>query len=395
MLTVDLVRVKYQGEQVIPRYIDEEDESFLELTGNLIEFYNQHQGKSRSELKACIDDFLGQNSDILIYRGLCKLLEDRCEFDVDAHLDPVEIRRFTFELATQSHRDGNFERETILAQVGAHFKISPVQVENYLFADLKDNQIIQNFKEISASLLLKRYNTGLAQAILLKAFSLEIHIKDQNSLRYRQLFRAIKFHRLLYQITHCDGFKIVLDGPMNLFRSSQKYGLQMALFLPALLLCEDWHLKARIQWGRTKSKKSFLLDNKQNLYSNYRDTGMYQPPEIQVFLERFQKLESNWEISADCDYLELDAQEICIPDYSFSHQESGTVVFMEIFGFWRKAALQKRLETMPDSPNLKLLLAVSTKLNVEREPETAGGSIYHFHEVLNPKKVLVCLNEFL
>ena len=34
-----------------------------------------------------------------------------------------------------------------------------------------------------------------------------------------------------------SGYEIVLDGPASLFRLTDKYGLRMAGFLPALLLC--------------------------------------------------------------------------------------------------------------------------------------------------------------
>jgi len=38
----------------------------------------------------------------------------------------------------------------------------------------------------------------------------------------------------------------VLDGPASLFSQSQKYGIRMANFLPALPLCDRWEMAATI-----------------------------------------------------------------------------------------------------------------------------------------------------
>ncbi len=393
MLTTDLVRIKYKGDQIIPHYIKEESKSLLQVSESLIELYKGQQEKTRYELKECLGDFLGKTSSTLVYKGLSKLLEDRCEFENPLDIDPCEVRKVTFLLAIEQHRQKNFEREKILEETGKKMGISSEEVDKVLFADLKGNQKLQNFQEISPSFLLRRYNTALAQAILLKAVSLQIFIREEDPRRYRQLFRAIKFYRLLYKIEKLgDSFQITLDGPMNLFRSSQKYGLQMAIFLPALLLCQNWFLEAKILWGRRKQQVRFLLDAKQGLYSHYQDTGMFYPPELQVFQKRFENLNSPWTLEADCDFLTLDSQEICIPDYAFRHQQTNQLIYLEIFGFWRKSALEKRIQLLEKNPKNNLILAVSKKLSVDEETETTHSMIYLFHEVLNPKEILKRLN---
>ena len=61
------------------------------------------------------------------------------------------------------------------------------------------------------------------------------------------VLRLVKFYRLLCEVeTVAEGvYKLRLDGPLSLFLSTQKYGLQLALFLPAILLCKDFDLQAR------------------------------------------------------------------------------------------------------------------------------------------------------
>jgi len=42
------------------------------------------------------------------------------------------------------------------------------------------------------------------------------------------------------------GYEAVLDGPASLFSKSQKYGIRMANFLPALPLCDRWEMVVEI-----------------------------------------------------------------------------------------------------------------------------------------------------
>ena len=56
---------------------------------------------------------------------------------------------------------------------------------------------------------------------------------------YRELFNKLKFRRLLQSIHPADGggYRIDIDGPMSLFSSGTKYGLALALILPAIRAC--------------------------------------------------------------------------------------------------------------------------------------------------------------
>src|SRR5207249_4672424 len=107
-------------------------------------------------------------------------------------------------------------------------------------------------------------------------------------------FRQIKFHRLICDVELASGgrkpsdassYRLHLDGPLSLFSATQKYGLQLALFLPTLLLCEHFELKARLRWGAERKEKVFHLSAKDALVSHQAETGAYVPPEVPMFVE--------------------------------------------------------------------------------------------------------------
>ena len=67
------------------------------------------------------------------------------------------------------------------------------------------------------------------------------------------LFRKLKLLRLLHRVTpHDGGHRIEIDGPYSLFYMT-KYGLQLALPLPALDAVGPYDLTADILWAPNAS----------------------------------------------------------------------------------------------------------------------------------------------
>src|SRR6202035_3376279 len=140
------------------------------------------------------------------------------------------------------------------------------------FADLKSEQRLVRFKDISAERLLQRYNEALAQAVLLRSTRVHVIVRHESPQRVRQLLRLVKFHRLVCEVEKLGaGVQLHLDGPLSLFSATNKYGLQLALFLPAVLLCKDFELKADLRWGPEKKPRTFQLTPRDGLVSHYTD----------------------------------------------------------------------------------------------------------------------------
>src|SRR5207302_6752599 len=130
-----------------------------------------------------------------------------------------------------------------------------------LFADLKSEQRLTSFKDFTPERLLQRYNVALAQAVLLRSTKVHVRIHGEPPARHRQLLRLVKFHRLVCEVRHPhrDAIELHLDGPLSLFTATQKYGLQLALFLPAVLLCRNFELRAELRWGTKRKPALFTL----------------------------------------------------------------------------------------------------------------------------------------
>src|SRR5262245_60276294 len=396
MLTGKLVRVRHARNKLVPLYIEPADSGLLALAEQLLLAYRVAPGRTRGEIADDLTDFIPEGPRGLLPAGLAKLLEDRCEFEVEAEHPPDELRDAVFRAATRCRAESAkagvpFDRAAVLGEVAGQLSLTltPEQIDRSLFADLKDEQRVLSFDDISPEHLLNRYNVALAQAILLRCTAMEARIWGETPARFRQLFRAVKFHRLICTIHETAGnsYTLKLDGPLSLFSSTQKYGLQLALFLPALLHCKAFDLKASVRWGTERKEKQFALSAADGLRSHLADFGVYTPPELQMFADSFAAKVKGWVIAADPHPIPL-ADGVWVPDFKLTHPAKGKEVFVEVFGFWRKGDIEQHYKKLQKSVPGKFVLCVSEQMRADEDDEaTFGNAVYRYKRTPLPEEV--------
>ncbi|HYT89743.1 MAG TPA: DUF790 family protein [Gemmataceae bacterium] len=403
MLTGKMVRVRYARDKIIPYYIDVEDTEWREVAERLLEVFRAHTGRTRGELDEELRDAFGDATTQLVHSGLAKLLEDRCEFEVVSGHPPEQLRDAVFRAAAAARRrevapgEHAFDRAAVLAEVATSLGMEAAAVDHGLLADLKSEQCLASFKDITAERLLQRYNVALAQSVLLRSTGVTVYVRGEPPQRYRQLFRLVKFHRLVCEVeeTGPGAYCLRLDGPMSLFTATQKYGLQLALFLPSLLQCRDFDLRADLRWGPERKPKIFTLSAADGLVSDRPDSGMYVPPELAMFVELFRSRIEAWTISPDVDVQPLGSG-FWVPDFRLQHTKTGKTVLLEVLGFWRRASVEKHLERLRKHAREPFLLAVSDQLRIDdADLEGMPAAIYRFRQMPLPDEVARLAEEVL
>jgi predicted nuclease of restriction endonuclease-like RecB superfamily len=407
MLTGTLVRVRFSKQRVIPLYLKRDDPQWLEVAESLLLIFREGVGRTRGEIETEIDEMVGEGLATLAHRGLAKILEDRAEFEVVADIPPDSLREKVFTAAAEHRKTlrasgrarAPFRREAVLEAVAEELKLRTDQVASAMFADLRDeNRLLSIDQSIDAQRLIDRYNVGLAQSVLLRSVQVEAEVRNEKPARYRQLFRNLKFHRLLYRVEGSmkDGFVLHIDGPLSLFSATNKYGLQMALFLPALLLCRDFRLDAELRWGPKRDSRTFHLEAKDGLVSHYADTGTYVPAELTAFVDRFRQVAPAWELSEATDVLELGREGVWVPDYRLVHRPSGVDVYLEVVGFWKKSSLDRLLRLLPEHGPPRYLLAISDRFKVDEAAlGELNGPVLRFKEIPNDDELASMLERFV
>ncbi len=410
MLTGNLVRVRHARNRLVPYYIDANDPNWLGAAERLLDLFRGQDGRTRGELEEDLADAFGEEQGHLVYRGLAKLLEDRCEFEVVSGQPPDRLREAAFRAAAEFRKAGSvlpegqepalpapLDRVAILGKVAAEVGMTSEAVDVGLFADLKSEQRLIAFKDISAERLLQRYNVALAQAVLLRSTRVDVLLRHEPPQRYRQLLRLVKFHRLICDVTKTgpECYRLRLDGPLSLFSATQKYGLQLALFLPAVLLCRDFELSAELAWGPQRRPKTFTLTSSDGLVSHFADGGMYVPPELSMFVELFRKRVETWEIAEEGDVRPL-GDGFWVPDFRLTHKATGRAVYLEVLGFWRKASAEAHLRRLRDHAPEPFLLAVSDSLHIEEaELEGLPAGVHRFRQMPLPDEVARLADELI
>jgi hypothetical protein len=385
MLTGKQVRVRHARNKLVPMYLDSHSDHWLGVAARLLRVFRDSAGRTRGELEEALSDLVGDGPTQLVHQGLAKLLEDRCEFEVASDYAPDQLREHVFKASAEARAEAAkarrpFDRVAVLEQVAAELALTPQQVDTGLFADLKGEQRIESFDDCVPEFLVNRYNVALAQAILLRCTALEVKVWNETPARFRQLFRAVKFHRLICTIRNEGGnsYTLRLDGPLSLFSSTQKYGLQLALFLPVLLHCRAFDLRATVRWGADRKEKLFTLSGTDGLRSHLPDFGVYTPKELTMFEDNFKSGVSDWLISNEPTPIPVEGT-TWVPDFKLTHTPTGKEVFVELIGFWRKVDVLDHYKRLKRGLPGQFVLAISEAYRADEAEEFAlGDGVYRY-----------------
>lgn len=369
MLTADLAMSWRRGATIRPRQLAPRDAKYLRVAADLIDLFGAHAGRERRELDEALGEYVGTGTDYRVLRGLIKLLTDRCRFETDAPVEPSEARRALFLRARESHPVVSDEaRARVAAEAAAAVGADSESLLASLYADLPGEQRLLEFDPPTPPALIDLYNLAQAQALLYRSVGMVITVEPQAPEGYRELFGAIKAYRLIHTIRgdSRSGYEVTLSGPVSIFHRSQKYGVQMAVFLPALLLCRGWRMRAEI--NTREGTSYFELDARQTtLRSSYLSVTPYENPSAE-------KLVENWERAGLASTLEPNTEVVgqgdaaFVPDFRVTHAATGRVFYLEFLGFWTPQHLRERLAELERQRLSNYLLAAWEELRGTREP---------------------------
>jgi predicted nuclease of restriction endonuclease-like RecB superfamily len=207
---------------------------------------------------------------------------------------------------------------------------------------LPENQTLALFETIKPVELLDLYNVAQAQALLYRSVEMRLWLEPQAAEGFRELFGAIKAYRLIHTVrgNSRDGYEVRLDGPASIFQRSQKYGIQMAVFLPALLLCKGWRMRAEIQ--RTARRRLLRADERQTRLRSHYPTA--RPTRTPSSKARFRLGARRGRLVARAEQRSDRPRRLRLHTrLRLRHAETGARVFLEVLGFWTPEHLRERL----------------------------------------------------
>ena len=409
MLTKDLLQYKIKKGQILPQFVNPTDVQLLAIAEQLITIFEDAPNAPRAALlensKHIIDSTPGPP---IVKRGLEKLLLDRTEFDTAPNEELIAFRQKLFAetsrlLSQETFTDyAGYQRRVVQITAGelpqGIGSAEERELAAKLYGDLPNSQPVLTFKTLSAERLLHRYNAAQVQGLLLHCNTLTLKLADSMTAELRQLFKYLRFNQLLSTIRKEEAlYQITVDGPLNLFYKTKRYGMNLANFFLAVLHQPKWELAAEVQF-RNRKPSQLSLDESCGIKPISQQFLAYIPEDIQLFQAMLRNKTEDWQIRPGSQFLPLAGDFYCFPDYQLVHK-SGVETAIELFHPWHQGHLIARLNTLADQTDVSLILGVSKEL--EKKPmiaEALAASTYFsefgftFRDVPTMRALLPILN---
>src|ERR687891_65650 len=405
MLTLQLLRVRTRNGAIFPLFCTKEQD--VELAKKIIQEFEQTW--KNKENKAVLEDRISAieesdaGSDYKLVRGFYALLERRCRFkskdsnsDNDSEtssstttiipiIDPPRIRKAVFE---ESSKRGfaltELERREIADSVASKLHLSSHDVVlKALWSDLDDNLILDYFDAIDPEALVGWYNLSLMQTLLFNCTKLDFYISGGSN--WKHVLRSVKRLGLMYHLQQPQQQqenRIIcsLEGPLSLFKLTDRYGTLLAKLLPSIIFSSDkkressggeWHLEAWIVRKTMEGRKIYEFKISKNEIpelmtdpypsfppssitekevagpsSGYNNYHNFDSAVEEKFAKRFEQAETGWRLTREPDPLVLSNGGAFIPDFIFEKYDRK--IYLEIVGFWTKEYLERKLQKLAD-----------------------------------------------
>jgi predicted nuclease of restriction endonuclease-like RecB superfamily len=394
MLSPDHVRVRRQGRELKLLALDRDLEArAVAIAREVGDIAREHVGKTRAEVLRAWLSVECSPRERRILSGLMKLVEDDSEFEMPEGIEPAELRSELFLEAARRRRSDEpnaFDREALIGEAAERRGMTSDGVEAALFADLRGAHRLVRTAPSSPETLVERYREAQVQAVLLRAVRVVAHVRCASPDAYRELFRKLKFRRLLHRIAPEGegGYRIEIDGPFSLFQGVAKYGLELALLLPALEACSSLELEAEVRWSERGGTLTFRHRGGKKPRPAGDTLGLRS--EVVELVEGIRALGGGYQAAPADRIFDLPGIGVCVPDLRLVRASDGAEAFLEVLGYWSRASVWKRVELVERGLGATILFAVSSRLRVSEEvlEDSDSAALYVYKGKMNPQAVL-------
>jgi predicted nuclease of restriction endonuclease-like RecB superfamily len=409
MLTRELAIAEYESGQVRPdRLTRVRHARYRKLAESMLSVYREGAGRMRQQLHRSIHAIFEDEPDCPARRidAFCKLLDEKATWDKDKRGRAAALRHKVFRMAAARHPlvripDQLFESQErkVKLAIASELGIPWREIERNLFSDVIPFHRLREFEGYATpEELLARYNVAQTQAVLYDAVSMIVWATGD----FKSILRYAKLARLMHSIVRLgDGnYQITLDGPVSVLRQSRRYGVAFAKFLPALLSCTGWKMKAVIQHRRSGWQNQFRLSPADGLRSHVQPDAVFDSLLEENFAKQWGHApRDGWRLVREGDVL-FEHQKVFVPDFSFVH-ESGLRVMMEIVGFWTPEYLLEKRKTLAAFQQHRIMLAIAETIHWPEQDMPANESapdsppIIRYKSAIRVTSVLQALSELV
>jgi predicted nuclease of restriction endonuclease-like RecB superfamily len=356
---------------------------YLQYAERMLDWYRSGIGRTRQELHRGVAEILAMEEDCPVRRiaAFAKLLDDVSEYQRDRAGKAAALRREVFHRAARRHPlvrepDRLFENSeaSVKAEIAASLGKSWETIDAELFADVIEFHRLEKFEGYAdGAALLSRYNVAQVQVALYGAQSVTIVATAD----FKTILKYAKLARLLHTVqrTQESEWLIRLDGPASILRETQRYGVNLAKFLPALITCRGWKMQAIVPVGRSGWKLKLQLSVADGLKSHLPTPEEFDSEVESRFAASWGAEPRNgWRLMRESEIL-FEDQHVFFPDFTFEHDD-GRRKHLEIVGFWTPEYIEAKSVTLSRFARHEVAVAIVAS-QLENLPKLPGERLIY------------------
>ncbi len=398
MLTRELAIATFENGELVPdRLSRKSDAAYIDFADKMLAIYRDGIGQTRRSLHQAVHRvFIEQeNCPARRIEAFCKLLDEASEFSKGDRRKIVQLRQSVFRAATKCHplvveRDALFESQEseVKRRIAQEHGMDWPELHDKLFSDLIENHELKNFTGYADALaLLSRYNVAQTQVVMFDAVKMSVRATGD----FKQILRYAKLARLMHRITkRANHYRFEFDGPASVLRSTHRYGIAMARFLPGLLSCRGWSMEAILRASPHRPPIRFRLDDACGLVSGVEAAKEFDSSVEESFSKEWGELSRDgWRMERETEILHR-GQTAFFPDFVFVHQD-GLRMMLEIVGFWTPEYLSYKAQVLKLFRDQPVLLAIAQSLKEKIENDIDHPAIY-FKDTIKVEQILKTLH---
>jgi uncharacterized protein len=376
-LPEELLAYSVRGSASVPLFLTEHDEPWLR---QVIERVRAASDRRRGEALRDLRVPLGGSVDSTRQRAAVHVLTRLCRARAGTTHSPRLVRVALFRRA--SARAPGEPRAAIVAAVAAQLDATPEQVEEALFADLPEEQLLGELpSDLTPRELALRTNLAIVQGIVARSARLEVELEGNA----RTVVRQAKLGGLICNVSAQAGpWRLDISGPFALFQRTLLYGRALAALVPLLCWCPRFRLRAEC-----------VLRGERLRFELSPDDPIFPADEPRAFDSLLEarlgrdlaRLTLDWRLVREPGPLRAGAH-LAFPDFSLQHRSGGRRWLVEIVGFWTPGYLERKLALYRAARAPDLILCIDDRRRCEPGEIPAGARVVWFHRRIDPAVIL-------
>ena len=359
-------------------FLGPHDHAWLQV---LISEFERFEGRRQRELDRRLKEPLPCYAPWAKLKSADLILRRLWKSEAPSKLSPAKARCEVFALAAESTQS----RSEILEVAAARLKVAPIALEEALFADLADEQIVRAPPQpIGVPELALRVNLALAQAVLHRAASVELTVNENA----RAVVGLAKLRGLI--CTARDGSEagealLSISGPFALFRHTLVYGRALGALVPLVAQSSRFSLSATcLLQSRTLT---FTLSSGDPLFPG-SEVRRFDSRLEERFSRDMKRLAPDWDVLREPEgFTALGT--LIFPDFLLRHRlVPSREWWVEIVGFWTPEYVSRKLATLRAARIPNLILCIDEDRCCSESELPPGSPVIRFRRRIDARSVL-------